>query len=503
MSVTTYRLDGKPVTTNRIRLEITVRPVDEERALVERLDAEIANEEAESNTCPCGDGSEAAERLAALPSDDAARSKVKWLMGPDESVAATMANGLAATKNQVLQLALLKSAWVNPQVTPNGELQMALKRAEAFACGQMEPGFVMWGPVPEQNATTRELEAEYRDDLDRIIATLPQRTGDVRRDTAYYLIEDNQLSADRLMQVRPVVLEEFPHIEPIAQSMLVETRWNAIRDPSLAPYLKAMIESKATSMDAGSALQRLVEIDESESKPYVIDMVCRSERGLLLDKLNGVKEDRLPEVDECLAGVLAKGERREHDFDWEQAAQRAARFATPAILPRVKPAWTNASQDPSMLAVLMRDAPGEAVALLNREPKIDWYPTNMVYEALGDSFPPEVLAWLRGPSAPISTAYEVAQFGEPQDRMLLEQRLDDLRRKWLGCEAELKDAQINTPAYTAKSEEQELVSSLLGAKAWTLTDEEKLRITDGCLSDWCRNYAPRRNAPSTTSTNAN
>lgn len=494
IAVTTRRMGPVPITTNAIGIDIEARPVADESALVKELDAAVAKKETAGTTsapCSCGDENEDAERLAYLTGDDAARAKVKWLLGSDQDIATIMTKGLAATKNQALQLELLRAAWASPEHAPDGTLQFALKRAEAFARGQMEPGFVMRGPVQEQNATNRALEAEYRDDLDRVIATLPQRTGDVRRDTAYYLMEDNPLSADELARVRPVVLEEFPHMEPMAQSMLIETKWNAIKDPSLAPYLEAMIESKANLMDAATAVQRLVEIDATEAKPYVIDMICRSERGLLLNKLNGVKEDRLPEVDECLTALLAKGERREHDFDWEQAAQRAARFATPAILPQVKAAWTNASQDPSMLALLMRDAPKEAVALLAREPKIDWYPANNVYEGLDGKFPPEVLAWLRDPSAPRSAAYELAQFGEPQDRVLLEQRLDDLRGQWLGREAELKDAQVNTPAYSAKSEEQELVSSLLGAKAWTLTGEEKLRITDGCMSDWCHGYSPQ------------
>jgi hypothetical protein len=492
IAVTTRRMGPVPITTNAIGIDIEARPVADESALVKELDAAITKKETAnttSATCSCGDQNEDAERLAYLTGDDAARAKVKWLLGSDEDIATIMTNGLAATKNQALQLELLRAAWVNPEHAPDGTLQIALKRAEAFAQGQMEPAWRMV-QAPKNDAATRALEAEYREDLDRVIAIMPQRAGDVRRDTAYYLMEDNQLSADELALVRPVVLEEFPRMEPIAQSMLIETKWNAIKDPSLAPYLEAMIESKANLIDAATAVQRLVEIDENVSRPYVIDMICRSERGLLLDKLNGVKEDRLPEVDECLTALLARGERREHDFDWEQAAQRAARFATPAILPEVKAAWTNASQDPSMLALLMRDAPKEAVALLAREPKIDWYPANRVYEALDGKFPPEVLAWLRDPSAPTSAVYELAQFGEPQDRMLLEQRLDDLRGRWLGHEAELKEAKVNTPAYSAKGEEQELVSSLLGAKAWKLTDEEKLRITEGCLSDWCQGYSP-------------
>jgi hypothetical protein len=355
----------------------------------------------------------------------------------------------------------------------------------------------MWGASTKDDAATRALAAEYREDLARVIATLPQRKGDVRRDTAYYLIEDNQLSADQLARIKPVVLEEFSRMEPMAQSMLIETRWDAIKDPSLAPYLKAMIESNAQYSDAATAVQRLIEVDEPESKHYVIQMICRARRGLLLDKLSGVKQDRLPEVDECLSALLAKGERNPHDFDWEQAAQRAARFATPEILPQVKAVWTDPSQDSSMLALLIRDAPKEAVELLTRKPDVDWYPTNQVYKTLDGKFPPEVLAWLRHSMPSRWASYELAQFGEARDRTLLEQQLLKLRKQWLGHEAEMKDAQDKSPAFVAKSEEMEIVSSLLGARAWSLTEEEKIRITDGCLSDWCQRYAPHKSAPST------
>jgi len=484
ITVTTHRMGLQPVTTNAIGIDLVARPAADETALVNTLEATLAGTKGHKRM-------HAAEQLAYLPGDDAARAKVKWLLGSDDAIATAMADGLAATRNQPLQLELLRAAWVNPKIAPDNTLQWALKRAEIFAHGQEEPGWKMV-VIPSDTPATHTLQAEYCEDLDQLIATLPQRTGYIRRDTAYELMEGNELSADQLARVKPLVLEEFPRMNPIEQSMLIETRWRAVKDPSLAPYLKAMIESKAKNMDAATALQRLIEIDESESKQYVIDRVCSSKRGLLLDKLHGVKADRLPEVDECLAELLAKGELREHDFDWEQAALRAARFATSAILPQVKAVWTNPSQDSTMLPLLLRDAPKEAVALLNREPDIQWYPANTVYEALDAKFPPEILAWLRSPSAPRNAGYELAQFGEPQDRMLLEQNLENLRKQWLGREAEMKDAQVNTPAYSARAEEQDLVGSLLAARVWTLTDEEKRRITDGCLSDGCRRYAPHR-----------
>lgn len=319
ITVTTRRMGRAAITTNAVGIDIAARSAEEEAALVKTLDATIASTKGK-------EWKGAAEQLTYLTGDDAARAKVKWLVS-NQDVATAMTGGLAATKNQALQLELLKAAWVDPAHVPDGTLQRALQGAETFMRGQMVPGWTMI-MMPKNDAITRALAAEYHDDLDRVIATLPQRTGDVRRDTAYYLMEDNELSADQLARVKPVVLEEFPHMNPIAQSMLIETRWNAVKDPSLALALKAMIESKARYSDAATAVDRLIEIDAPESKPYVIQMVCQAQRGLLLDKVKGVKEDRLPEVDECLTALLARGERRDHDFEWEQAAQRAARFAT-------------------------------------------------------------------------------------------------------------------------------------------------------------------------------
>jgi len=478
ITVTTARAGHGPVTTNAIDIDIAARDPSDEAALVKTLDATILGATGIMRK-------NAAERLAALAGDDAARAKVRWLLELDQDIARAMTNGLAATRNQALQLELLKAAWVNPEQVPDGTLQTALRMAEGFASGQTKP---VWPQTPR-------LESEYRADLDRVIATLPQRTGDVRSDTAYFLMEFNELSADQLARLKPVVLEEFPNMEPIAQSMLIETRWDAVKDPSLAPYLKAMIESKAQYNDAATAIQRLLEIDEPAARPYVVNMICRPRGGASLDNLEDVKEDRLPEVDDCLAALLAKGEQREHDFEWEQAAQRAARFATPAILPRVKAAWKNASQDASMLALLIRDAPKEAVALLDREPEIDWFPANQVYQSLGGRFPQEVLAWLRAHSASVTVALdELAQSGEAQDRALLEQRLQTLRNKWAGREAEMNDAELDSPGDLAESEELELVGALLQSKAWTLTAEEKLRITSGCLSDFCRQFAASREA---------
>jgi hypothetical protein len=86
VSVTTFRLDGKPATTNPIGLDLTARPAEEELALVRRLNAQIVNPSSGSNSCPCERGNPAAEQLAALPGDDAVRAKAHWLVAEGDDL---------------------------------------------------------------------------------------------------------------------------------------------------------------------------------------------------------------------------------------------------------------------------------------------------------------------------------------------------------------------------------------------------------------------------------
>ena len=500
IAVTTWRMSAegdyvaRARTTNTVGIDIAARPVDEEEALVRSLDAEIAGSKGKARK-------RAAEGLSYLTGDAAARAKVKWLLAGNGDVSNQMSEGLASTRDQTLQLGLLKAAWDDPKRAPDGTLQYALGRAERFAQGKAEPGLVMWGPAEKPDAVTSALAAESRDDVQRVIASLPQRTGLVRRDTTYYLMENNKLSAEQIAAVKPILLEEIPAMEPMAKSMLIETRWDAVKDASWAPVLKEMIDGNEQWSDAATALQRLIEVDEPDSRPYVVKMVCSSKRGLLLDKLIGVKADRLPEVDDCLAAMLSKSEERPHDFNWEQAAQRAARFATPKILPAIKEGWKDSSQDASMLAVLLRDAPDEAADLLKEKPAVDLYPTNKVYETLHEPLPAQMLSIMRAQlkengDRPGTAAYELASFGEAPDRKLIEDHLLKLRADWRGRQAEMKDAVPNTDAYRAKSEEQNLVSALVNAKAWKVTEEDRVRVTADCVSDWCQRYAPKKLAQS-------
>jgi hypothetical protein len=76
-----------------------------------------------------------------------------------------------------------------------------------------------------------------------IVATLPQRTGPVRDQTAYFLMmHSHLLNATDALTVRSEIAREFAEMTPDKQSMLLGTRWRELCDPALptAPELLSL-----------------------------------------------------------------------------------------------------------------------------------------------------------------------------------------------------------------------------------------------------------------------
>ena len=185
---------------------------------------------------------------------------------------------------------------------------------------------------------------------------------------------------------------------------------------------------------------------------------------------------------------------------WNGEALLAARYAIPAILPQIKSGWNANAQDNAMLAVLMRMAPTEAVALLDRtasQNNLPFYPADTIYEALHQPFPSEILTWIRhhltiasGLAEQRSLAYQLAGHGEATDEMLIEKRLADLRKTWAPRASEVSaTTDWRSEAGEARATERDLMSSLHNATAWKLSPDKLQALAAGCMSDECRGAA--------------
>jgi hypothetical protein len=512
ISVTTARLIAPQpspgalrLTTNTVSIDITAPDDQEEAALVRSLSARM---EASSGQAL----HDAALQLAFLGGEEALRSKVRWLLDPGNdqtgNVEGEMLQGLASSRNLQLQLDLLETAWRDVRRVPENNLLEAMQQTRAFLRKQTLPGWTMTVAPPTDEAS-KLAEQERLRYISEIVATLPQRTGENRRDTVYYLMEFNGLNDEEKALLRPELLSGFGQLDPMAQAMLLETRWKDIRDPSLVPDLEAMLDAPDQISSHRDALQRLVELSPEAAKPYALREICDPKSEVMLDQLAALPEGTLTEVDACLTSQL-RTLSAPHNHHWQWKAALAARFGSKNMLPAMREIyaarkdWNLQSDEGPFLAYFLRYSPSDAMPRiegLGIDSQGTFFYIDMVFAARKAPFPNELQTWLReqvknGPVKQAGfAAYQLSMFGRAEDRMLVEQRLEKLRRQWAGNEAETETASMTSPEGQAHSLEVDLVSTLAGtdARVWTLTPDEKAALRDGCLTSDCKRHIPDKN----------
>jgi hypothetical protein len=423
-----------PVTTNALGIDLVPMPADVEAEHVKSLMFEIASVDRHTKAGSAAH-KEAISHLATLPGDDALRAKIRLIVAEDDDMRQVTREALASTRNLPLQLSLLEAAWKDPAIPPVYDLRGALDMTRALLHGQTLPGWTMAGTVADKDTLAKANE-QHRADMEDLLRTLPQRSGESRAAAAYYLMEDRSLPAEDVAAVKRVALEEFTSMNDTEQHMLLETAWPAIRDTALAPVLRAILSKSPADKDA---IARLIELDPQGAKDYAIRAVCDPRRYVPLEAVAALPDATLPEVDGCLGNLLRVPPANPNDPAWKARVELAGRFASASILPAVREGWKDPAQDSAVLPLLLRYSPEEAVSLIQERHKVDvflFFETNRVFKARAASFPAQLTKMLRhqlqeGPDAQAGTAaYELSQGGEPEDRFLIEQRLEKLRADW-------------------------------------------------------------------------
>jgi hypothetical protein len=495
--VTTRRLGGpQPDVTNTVGIDLEEMPEGMESAEVSELVAEIAGaaNTKEGHTARLA----AVAELAALGGDDALRVKMRMMLAADGDMRQNARLALASTRNLDLQLSLLEAAWNDVSTAPFFDLADALEQSRHLMRGEMMQGWTMIAGVNNNEATKRAAQ-EHSADIDTMIRSLPQRVGQSRRFAVYLLFEDHSLSPAQLAAVKPVVLEDFASMSTLEQRMLLETRWPELKDTSLEPALRVMLNQARPGLmgDPNDAIKRLVELDPQAARPYVIRYACDATISLQLKSVTALPDATLPEVDDCLSAILAQPWTRATQNSWKWKAELAARFATEKVVPAVRKGWTDKSQDGVTLAILLRYEPAEGVAYLNSH-EMDqlntFFEINNIFKARRASYPPELLAWLRDvvQNAPDQAAgyaaYDLSQCGLAEDRDVIEARLKKMWTAWAADPT--TDAKVIQERTSA---EANLMSSLRGSvRTWYMTNAEAAELTRGCNSDQCRNYGKPR-----------
>jgi hypothetical protein len=199
---------------------------------------------------------EAAIRLSYLQGDDAVRAKVRWILADNDhggdDTGLVMLNGLAHSRNLQLQMKLLQAAWVDTQRVPTDVLQSALQQTKAFLQNETFELYASHG-VPGRMLSHTEVVEEYNRELGEIVATLPQRAGPNREQTAYYLLmSGHRLNPVDASNVRAVIAEDFAAMSPGLQSTLLGMRWKELCDPALPVPSEPLKSSCASTRPTAS-----------------------------------------------------------------------------------------------------------------------------------------------------------------------------------------------------------------------------------------------------------
>lgn len=483
-----------PTLTNSVEIDVEEMPAGMEADIVRQVQNEVAN--APAGVIGQRIREAAFTRLAALQGDDALQEKVRRIVDADEDFRGFMSVAMATTRNLPRQLELLQAAWHNPANPPRWDEPAAMDETRRLMANLPLQGWQMAQMPTKPTEAEQQLMAAHNRDMEDLLTSMPQRTGESRTTGAYYLLELQGLSEAERQQAHEYAVEEFPHMDHTMQDMLLQTGHPGLRDPRLLPTLKATLDKTPSDREPVIAALELTSGDDQ--KKILIHAICAPGYPIQLATLAAWHGDRLPEVDSCLADRL-KSPPGNHGNLWNEEATLAARYATPAILPQIKAGWNANAQDNVMLAVLMRMAPTEAVALLDRttsQNNLPFFPVNSIYEALHQPYPPPVLTWMRqhlGTATGMqerTLAAELSRRGEATDEALVEKRLADLRKTWAPRSAEVS-ATIDwrTEAGEARATERDLMSSLNYATAWTLSPDKRQAIAAGCMSDECRGAA--------------
>jgi hypothetical protein len=398
-AVQARQLGRKVLTTNTVGIDIVAADEEKEAELVKELNTAITNERGTARK-------EVAERLAYLGGNEAVRAKVHWLLAADvdqdilerSNVLIAMANGLANSRNLELQLSLLLAAWRDVGRVPSGELEGAIENTRRFERRET----LQSSPMPVSAAARPERETLL--DLQEILASLPQRSGNNRAETvAFLMFDEMELSNADKARVQAQVLEHFDDLSSFTKTLLLETHGKELKDTS-AQSLRVMLDEPDQKYVNRDALKKLIEASPEMAGPYVVRAICEPNSDLPEKYAGGLPDETLPSVDACLTTVLKQWSGRS-DLWFREKVLMGARYGSVELLPLMREMYAARAgkfprqHDGPFLAYLLRYAPEEAMpgieTLTGSDLWIAFMDINRVFAERNAQFPPELLTWLR------------------------------------------------------------------------------------------------------------
>ena len=139
----------------------------------------------------------------------------------------------------------------------------------------------------------------------------------------------------------------FDRLPPLPRAYLLGDQWDRIKSPAFVPALQRSRKIPIAPNDynarevASLTLKRLAEIAPQSGRAQIIAQIKHPQAGVDFDALNGLPDATLPALDDVLAKNYLEAPAQSEPL--ALAAKLLWRYASPAVLPRIKASYENSS----------------------------------------------------------------------------------------------------------------------------------------------------------------
>jgi hypothetical protein len=461
--------------TNIVAFHVDVLSEEAEQSLIGPALARIAG----SAGAPLMDQVHAAEELAFLPGDAAALEKHRQyrLIDPLMSNARNVIQrGFRISRRPALILGAFEDELSNLSRAVDAGLLFDATGLRDYIEHPNAPA----SPVPPR------VDLRQNPYVMQLIESLGARTGLAKTGTAVGLVD--VLANDTPADVRQIVIDGFDQLSLDQRRWLVTGRWDVIHTAKLGPALMRLVHD-LPPRERSAIFPALIDIDVSPAIAPITDALLDPTVNVSPEVLRRVPAGTLTRVAPALLQMVAAmvtSQRRGDEFRIERKLAALRVIADGSIVAGVRDLYAHHSSQlnrearATLLNYLLQwdeKAGAElAVAATQSDPSLLGLVSREKLPAQLRPLARDLVISSTDGVIARDAAALLSQYGERDDRQLLEQRLAQWRREHQAPPWSELDGAF----------EQDFVSSILNSRIWTLEPAERDQLKASCLTDRCK-----------------
>lgn len=496
-----------PLLSNEIEFEMKEMSDAEEQAEVKRITALM------DSAKTLNQHQVFKRELDFLTGDASTVEKVNRFLNPPRFNGVTWLDtgvGLNIARNKKLAVKLLEAALRDPNREINEDLIRKLVTLRLLMEDEQQPSQAKDSEQLSKEREPRSLELS-RAYYAELLESLGKRTGKSKIFAAYRIFTSlprDDTSSYEYNTTKALLLEKFDELEHFGQSHLLEHFWDKIKTPSLIPSLEKILSNKEPEpnwSNRANAFKRLIELDQSRARAFVINEIRDPNSFINPDILKALDDKFLPEVDDALLEQINKlsvTNDRRLQLNLQFKLLLAARYASSKIYKELLEVYKkyginwSLEQSGPLLSYLVRHDEKESVPLIE-ERLAKWGEksgSHVFFNLTRIDFPEGLEKILRkrlesdDSEVAGTAAYYLSKYSAKENRSLIEKRLNRWLAKWSGRSAELENTDANAATKNEAMFQINLLEALIRNEKWKLSETEINQLKQTCLTENCRRH---------------